>query len=144
MFAVSNVVGFVCCEVGALEQIAQYLPVERQGSRLAYNRIEALGNGGLSAQASGDGSAALAHVCAAARERRDDATMFQFVKRLDNGAGVDNKLTRELLDGRELLARLQNPNGNGTLHLINDLEIDGIAASRVDRQFNRHVRIWSY
>ena len=50
-----------------------------------------------------------------------------------DSVGIDGEVERELLDRGELLARLQDTERDGSLDLLDDLQVDRHAAARIDR-----------
>ena len=80
-----------------------------------------------------------AHVGAAAGSRFDDPKVLELAHCARDRSRVDDEGAREVLDGRELLARLQDPNGDRAPHLISDLKIDGKPVAGINVKVEWHI-----
>ena len=58
--------------------------------------------------------------------------------------GVDGEVDRELAHGGEAVARAQRARGDGALHLVDDLPVEGNAALQIDGDRESHWFLSSF
>ena len=77
------------------------------------------------------------------RRPSDEALAVELAVGLEHGVRVDRQARDDLLDRRELVARMQDPEAQRLLDLLDDLEIGGDARASVEAELDHFPSLTS-